>query len=250
MAPKTAKKLRFKSSKMKPKIDGAKIYKSYRKSKSAWQLSKGPFNRIVSSDPFEQRKFCKFTYRETFTLNVGTSGIFGSQVKMSLNSIYDPNSSGVGHQPYGHDTMALIYTSYKVFGCLVKLIITDPSEDGLVLAARIVPPNVSADLTGGYHDATLETTMTTSKHINNTGKQITHIKQYVPISQAVGVTELQFKAAVGSPYSAYFGANPTDQAFLLFAAANARGASTGSVVVSAEMTYYTQCYGRQKQNTS
>lgn len=39
----------------------------------------------------------------------------------NLNSIYDPNRSGTGHQPYGHDTYLTLYNRYRVIACRVRL---------------------------------------------------------------------------------------------------------------------------------
>ena len=32
----------------------------------------------------------------------------------------------MGHQPYGHDTIATMYNRYKVLGCRVQLVFTTP----------------------------------------------------------------------------------------------------------------------------
>lgn len=60
--------------------------------------------------PFAPRYITKMKYSETFTLNLANSY---TQV-MNLNSLFDPNSTGVGHQPYGFDQLAGIYNRYRV----------------------------------------------------------------------------------------------------------------------------------------
>lgn len=60
--------------------------------------------------PFASRYITKMKYSETFTLNLGNSY---TQI-MNLNSLFDPNSTGVGHQPYGFDQLATIYNRYRV----------------------------------------------------------------------------------------------------------------------------------------
>lgn len=45
----------------------------------------------------------------------------------NLNSVWDPDRSGVGHQPYGRDTYATLYNRYRVFavsGTLTTTIIS------------------------------------------------------------------------------------------------------------------------------
>lgn len=41
-------------------------------------------------------------------------GLYQTQL-MNLNSIYDPDRSGLGHQPLGHDEWATWYNRYRVF---------------------------------------------------------------------------------------------------------------------------------------
>lgn len=62
--------------------------------------------------PFPIRMSGKLTYCETITRteSVSPQNIFF----MSCNSIYDPNATGIGHQPYGHDTYSTIYNQYTV----------------------------------------------------------------------------------------------------------------------------------------
>lgn len=36
---------------------------------------------------------------------------------MNLNSVYDPDRTGVGHQPYGFDQLTPIYNRYRVIAC-------------------------------------------------------------------------------------------------------------------------------------
>jgi hypothetical protein len=54
-------------------------------------------------------------YAETIRLDAQP----GQPVAYNLfrcGSIFDPNHTGVGHQPYGHDTYQSIYTHYRVLG--------------------------------------------------------------------------------------------------------------------------------------
>ena len=48
-------------------------------------------------------------YSETFQLN-SLQGF----CRLNLNSIFDPNRTGTGHQPYAHDTFQALYNRYRV----------------------------------------------------------------------------------------------------------------------------------------
>ena len=41
---------------------------------------------------------------------------------MKLNSLYDPDFTGGGHQPYLYDTMTATYANYRVYAASVKII--------------------------------------------------------------------------------------------------------------------------------
>lgn len=60
----------------------------------------------------DPRKFVSLKYVESFTINLATT--VGSQQTMNLNSIFDPNRTGTGHQPYGYDQLAVLYNRYRV----------------------------------------------------------------------------------------------------------------------------------------
>ena len=53
--------------------------------------------------PIPQRFITKMKYAEQFA----TDG--NGRYAFNLNSIFDPNRSGVGHQPYGYDTLSTLW---------------------------------------------------------------------------------------------------------------------------------------------
>ena len=73
----------------------------------------------------------KLKYCEATTYGPsGANGIDTNQWR--LNSIYDPNLTGVGHQPLNRDTWSNIFTQYLVVGCDVK--VTFVNQDSLLPA--------------------------------------------------------------------------------------------------------------------
>lgn len=61
--------------------------------------------------PFAPRYITKMKYSENVT-TAGT-GVYAFR----LNSVFDPNLTGVGHQPYGFDTLSTVYNKYRVISC-------------------------------------------------------------------------------------------------------------------------------------
>jgi hypothetical protein len=67
------------------------------------------------------RMGCVLRYCEEFKITTGGAGIIGYQ-EMRLNSVFDPNSTGAGHQPLGFDQLAAIYNRYVVKRCKYKVL--------------------------------------------------------------------------------------------------------------------------------
>jgi len=80
--------------------------------------------------PIPQRYITKMKYSEVIT----GGSLFG-EVHMNLNSIYDPNRSGIGHQPYGFDTLASLYNRYRVISCGYRISCATPASGNTVLTA-------------------------------------------------------------------------------------------------------------------
>ncbi len=62
----------------------------------------------------------KFKYQTSGTLNPGVAGISAVQI-MSANGLWDPDITGVGHQPRGFDQIMLLYNHYTVVSSKIKI---------------------------------------------------------------------------------------------------------------------------------
>lgn len=87
-------------------------------------------------------------YVEQITL-VSTVGLLDSYT-FSANSIHDPNVTGVGHQPMGHDTWASLYNHYVVLGSKITIkvapkIVASTSMVGVLLTDAATPPYSDSD---------------------------------------------------------------------------------------------------------
>lgn len=61
----------------------------------------------------------KLTYSEYYTINPGAGGAAGVYI-FSANGLYDPNITGVGHQPTGFDQLMAIWAEYVVVGSTIR----------------------------------------------------------------------------------------------------------------------------------
>lgn len=76
----------------------------------------------------------RLRYADTISLTGVTAGIPVWHL-FRANSIYDPDYTSVGHQPYGHDTYASIYNHYQVLRsvCTIQLTNAQTATIGIQL---------------------------------------------------------------------------------------------------------------------
>jgi len=231
----------------KPASKRAAPKRTYKKrgaiSKPKGSRMSGPLKNYVRADPFRPNMSCRLHYSEVYTFTTGAVGVCGTEQVVRLNSLFDPDFTGVGHQPFGFDQMALLYRRYKVNAVLIKLTWSDPTADGMFAAVTIQPPGEPASLTGATSQAVAEQPMSTVKVLNATGSQKAYIKQFVPISTISGVTPLQFKSDVTN-FQALTTANPALTPWLRFSAGSDRGTAGVTLQCRMDLTYYCQFWDR------
>jgi hypothetical protein len=97
---------------------------------------KYPVNGTVGvARPFPIRMQAKLRYVESIALTSSLTSI--NQTCFACNSIYDPNLSGGGHQPYGHDTYASIYNQYTVLKAVMKITPQNTTTPGITYGVGI-----------------------------------------------------------------------------------------------------------------
>lgn len=95
------------------KRKGAKVAKNRKKLRGY-----GTTRSNVINGPLAMRQIVKLRYSEDINLTAGTS--LGNY-DFRANSIYDPNLTGTGHQPLGHDQWAYFYDHYVVLGAKIRV---------------------------------------------------------------------------------------------------------------------------------
>lgn len=93
-----------------------------------------------------RRVFVKLPYFESFTLLGSVAGYVDHTY--SLTDIWDPNTTGTGHQPRGRDTWAALYNKYRIHGCKMTLTCSNVDIATLPTAALVVGSCLSDASTG------------------------------------------------------------------------------------------------------
>lgn len=77
-------------------------------------------------------------YFESVTLPEATVGV-GNDYVWSLNSVYDPNTTGAGVNPIGYTNMAAFYGRYKVMAVTIKVVFVNDTS-GSTLCGVVATP--------------------------------------------------------------------------------------------------------------
>ena len=153
-----------------------------------------------------------------------------------LNSMYDPDYSFIGHQPYYYDQMASLYDRYTVFGCKVVLRAATDKKNG------IIGFKAQPDVTGiASAVQALERPMVKYAIINSGGPSTT-LSSYYRMSSLFGVSRKTI--ADEQNYSALNTANPTNTYFVQVFAQAADSLTPLDVSITLELTYYARWNNR------
>lgn len=90
-------------------------------------------NKALS--PFAQRYITKMKYSDALSITGGGPQVY----RFNLNSVYDPNRTGTGHQPYGHDSLISLYNRYRVISC--SWVISAVDSAGQYIQVASLPAN-------------------------------------------------------------------------------------------------------------
>lgn len=66
------------------------------------------------------RYYCKLRYAFTAQQLGLVTGVINRQI-WKMNGLFDPDTSGTGHQPYLYDQLSALYTRYRVYGCKIEV---------------------------------------------------------------------------------------------------------------------------------
>jgi hypothetical protein len=169
---------------------------------------------------------------------------FGTQKSFRLGSLFDPDFSLGGQQPYGFDQVKVFYDRYLVRETIVRATFYDPSADGIVCAMgaqNFYDPNT---IVGASIDWISERLNHKTEPISNTGSQRIVMVDNWKHSKLMGLTSHQFDGAFMT-LGARINADPAETPYLNFAIADSRAESTAKTIrCRVEIFFYVQFFNR------
>lgn len=187
--------------------------------------------------PIAQRSIVKMKYAEAvpITWSLGSSS---NVYRFNLNSIFDPNRSGTGHQPYAHDTFQTLYNRYRVIGCKWNIFTTGYSG-----AIQVAAQPANEELyTSSNTVSEVRENPRTKYIIQLPNASVRKLSGYTSIPSLVGRTKVQYMA--DDRYQAQFGASPNELAILNVVAGymDDSSSASGQAIINIEMTYTVECF--------
>ena len=155
-----------------------------------------------SISPIPARQIVKMKYATAAEFNVVTAYNY----QFNLNSIFDPDRTAGGHQPYGHDQLAALYNRYRVISCNYVLSAytgSSPIRFGVVPANEVKTFTTVADL--------IENPRAQYRfQVPGGDTQVITGKCYIP--SLMGRSKTQYMS--DDRYQAAFGSSPAELAIL------------------------------------
>lgn len=202
-----------------------------------WFKRRVPRN-VSAPVPFKALKRLKYSHTGMITCSYLTSVPMGA-LQFRVNSLYDPDFTGVGAKPLWTDQLAAMYNKYRVHGLKYKLTLSCVDNNRLTQIA-VSPSNSSTVET--VWQTMAERAETRIVAVPPVGATPKIISGYIPAGRPYGLTKRQMKE--DEEFITTFGTNPTKASFLSLYGVTM--ASSAVIDFRLDMTFLTECMDRKK----
>uniref|UniRef100_UPI004047FF53 hypothetical protein n=1 Tax=Aliarcobacter sp. TaxID=2321116 RepID=UPI004047FF53 len=226
-----------------------KSRKTYKKRpfKRTYRKKRGIPNSVRSQTaPLPDRYFTKLRYSELAGATYSQAAGSPATYQFRINSIYDPNYTGTGHQPLGHDELGALYNRYRVYGMRYKITFINRSTSYQAECALQLRPNVSAHTS---MDTVFEAPYSKKCIVGiEGGSSIKVLKGYASVAKIRGVSKKTVSA--DDTYQAQVGANPSVEPILTIYVRNNDATVDLFMAFRVELEYFVCFFDRKILNQS
>lgn len=183
-------------------------------------------NATYSTITPQSMKVC-MKYSSVYTITT-TSGLSGDQ-KFRLNSIFDSDYTGSGHQPRGHDQWTFLYEKYRVDAVNIRVDAATSSVGGYM---SIVGDHSVTSITDATQAPESQNSITRAVSSNYS----TTINKYFSLPALAGLTKSQYEG--DDLYQALMTADPGNQLIghVIFVSSDVASVGVQNFMVT--LTYY------------
>lgn len=198
-------------------------------------------NFIRGPSGLADKTMVKLKYCDKYNFSPNAGSITSQQ--FMLNSVYDPDYTGTGHQPMYYDNYAALYQKYRVHAYKIKI-----SCIGITTGVPTVvtwKTNDSATVPSTSFSEMVEANRSKYCILSGfEGQNRGFIRQYQKIANIMGLKKLGQER----DYTASVGSNPSEAVYGTILVQPMNAASTCQVQVIVELTQYVEFYSRKPQD--
>lgn len=220
-------KRRLPRTKPKPTVKGPAVVTATKGTKS---IVTRPVIWPTNAGRLPKRVLIKMRYSDNGYTTV--AGAYRSHYITLLNSIYDPNNSGTGHQPDLHDALATLYTGYRVSRCFLRWNVRNDTATMVTVGLLATDSNV-----GVMDSNQIKQRCQCFASLQPTGRD----GDQVTLSLPVDIKQL-VKAKWPANFSANFGASPSDVVYGFLKISADDGTTNITYTHGFDMLFYLEAY--------
>lgn len=179
-------------------------------------------------------------YSQEATLNPGVGGA-AATYQFMINSLYDPDYTGTGHQPMGYDQLMGLYNRYLVYGVgyEITMIFGDTTASRQAVVGTHVNLSSSTSTDWTVYAENPETDFRVLESIGSQKTQTT-FKGFIDIAKVYGMKRSEIETEHN--FWGQTAASPTSKVYLNLFAAGGQTTDTGAVHCYIRFTFYSKMH--------
>lgn len=191
---------------------------------------------VVTGIPRPPRVIVRLPYVTSLKMGAGVGGGITGYL-LNTNSLFDPDRSGIGHQPLGFDEWkAMGYNKYRVFACDYDISIVSNSQSAPCRA--VVNAQNTSTVPGD--DSFFESVGARDTRIIEYGSGPKRFKGRVSLPNILGMTNEQYRT--NTLTASQVTASPSEIATLVVAISPLDNTSSVNCYATCRLTYYAELY--------
>ncbi len=196
--------------------------------------------------PFAAQLIARMRYASTITVVTPNMANTAGTYSFRLNSLYDPDYSGTGHQPYQYDQLTGIYNNYLVDRCDFKVTFRpDFTTDGIFVGASVFADTDATDSSAGLTWSVIKEKATTqlrpvATQSNRANYPI--LRGSIDMARVFGISKPVLQAEPDQ-YGAVYSANPARTVFLELCALDPGANASSDCFADVELTFFCRFWG-------
>lgn len=143
----------------------------------------------ISRMPFKNHTIVTMKYSQFISVTTA-SGVY-NETAFRMNSIFDPDFTGGGHQPYGYDAYATFYNKYRVLKMKYKIV---GQLSSAAVSVLTVLPNNNTTASAGNAELAAESTYGKFGLLSGVGAEPVTIKGSIDLARFNGRTKQAYHA--------------------------------------------------------